>query len=282
MVKKTRGILENAEPMNWQEHLFGLPLRRWQLFKGRSYLVTGAGTGYGRSISVALAAAGARVYLLGRREEKLIETLREAESFKISTDACQKIAVDLNRSEDIQRTCEFLSEGFPVDYGVVHCAALPQKSGNPSPLQQDSLESWSQMIQTNLTGPWLLTREIISRMSAALSARIIFLTSEAGWNFTNGFGPYNISKAALNNLSGSLAEEVAASFPGKDIQINTLSPGEAKTEMNIQSTISPYSVVSMVLILLSHQAGGPNGKFFHRDGRHLEFNAARSFERSLL
>lgn len=111
---------------------------------------------------------------------------------------------------------------------------------------------------------------------------MIFLSSEAGWASTPGFGPYNISKAAVNTLGASLAAECAMRFPAKDVQINVLVPGEARTEMNQGSTESPYSVVSMVLTLLSHPPGGPNGCFFHRDGRHLAFAYSPQFPRKLL
>lgn len=108
------------------------------------------------------------------------------------------------------------------------------------------------------------------------------MTSEAGWAFTPGVGPYNLSKAAVNNLGASLAAECAARYPEKDIQVNVLVPGEARTEMNQGSGESPYSVVSMTLVLLSHPAPGPNGCFFHRDGRHLAFAYAPPYRGTLL
>ncbi len=112
--------------------------------------------------------------------------------------------------------------------------------------------------------------------------RILFLSSFAGRASTPGFGSYNISKSAVNTLGASLAAECAARYPGKDIQINVLVPGEARTEMNQGSTESPYSVVSMVLVLLSHPPGGPNGFFFNRDGRHLTFAYTQEYPQPLL
>ena len=93
---------------------------------------------------------------------------------------------------------------------------------------------------------------------------------------------YNISKAALNSLGYSMAREYATHYPDIDIQMNIISPGEARTEMNQGSSVSPYSIVSIILLLLSHPKGGPNGKYFHRDGRHLKFAYSEPYERSLL
>ena len=80
----------------------------------------------------------------------------------------------------------------------------------------------------------------------------------------------------------SFAAECSAKYPKKDIQINVLDPGEAKTEMNQGSPNSPFSVVTMVLVLLSQPIGGPNGYFFHRDGRHLSFGHKKPFLLDLL
>lgn len=112
--------------------------------------------------------------------------------------------------------------------------------------------------------------------------RVLFMSSEAGWASSLGFGPYNVSKSAVNTLGASLAVECVAHFPTHDVQINVLVPGEARTEMNRGSTESPYSVVSMTLTLLSHPQGGPNGCFFHRDGRHLAFANSSAYMKDLL
>ena len=66
------------------------------------------------------------------------------------------------------------------------------------------------------------------------------------------------------------------------LQVNVLVPGEARTEMNQESVISPYAVVSMALALLSHPPHGPNGHCFHRDGRHLAFANSHSYIGDLL
>lgn len=74
----------------------------------------------------------------------------------------------------------------------------------------------------------------------------------------------------------------AVRYPGKDVQINVLVPGEARTDMNQGSTESPYAVVNMVLVLLSHPPGGPSGFFFNRDGRHLPFAYTQEYPPPLL
>ena len=156
-------------------------------------------------------------------------------------------------------------------YGLINNAALPSRPGSKYPLHDDQFEYWEKIMATNLTAPWFLTRTIFPHMATGGHVRVVFMSSEAAWASTPGFGMYNISKAALNSLGHSLAQELAAYTRNSDIQINTVVPGEARTEMNQGSNTSPYAVVSMLLLLLSHPDGGPNGRFFHRDGRHLQF-----------
>jgi NAD(P)-dependent dehydrogenase (short-subunit alcohol dehydrogenase family) len=119
-------------------------------------------------------------------------------------------------------------------------------------------------------------------MLRGATVRVVFMSSGAGWAFTPGFGHYNVSKAALNSLAASLAEECGARYPDADMQINVLNPGEARTEMNEQSTRSPFAAAGMTLLLLSHPRGGANGCFFHADGRHLAFGAAAPYPCSLV
>jgi len=275
-------MMEDVNPAEWREHLYNLTPERWTSLRGKSFWITGAGTGYGRAISCGLAAAGCRVFLTGRRREKLLETLEEISSFQISTDDCRIVQADIARPEEIGRACEEVKGLCGSLHGLVNNAAIPSRPGSLHPLQEDSLEGWNQAIATNLTAPWLITRMIFPHMLASGQARVLFMTSGAGWASTPGFGIYNVSKAALNSLCASMAQEYGRRFPGEDIQINGLNPGEARTEMNQGSNQSPYAVVSMVLLLLSHPRGGPHGKFFCRDGRSLPFGDSQPYCRPLM
>ena len=269
---KTPGILENADPRKWREHLFGLSPERWKRLAGRSFWVTGAGTGYGRSIACSLAAAGAQVFLTGRRKDKLQESLFELSSLlEVEPAKCHLIPADITSYEEIIKACEKVKKLCNGLSGLINNAAVPSKPGCNYPLREDSVEGWNRTIETNVRAPWLLTKVIFPQMLLSAEARVLFISSEAGWSDTSGFGIYNLSKAAVNSLCHSMAREYEAAYPKADIQMNVVSPGEARTEMNQGSVISPYSIVSIVLNLLSHPVNGPNGKFFHRDGRHLEF-----------
>lgn len=273
---------QDADPAKWRDHLFGLTPERWADLKGKSFWITGAGTGYGRCIACGLAAAGAQVFLTGRREEKLRESIQEIASFGIPTEKCHIVTADLTLYEEIMMAATQVKNMCEALHGLVNNAAIPEQSGAGKPLQYNTPGQWDKMISTNVTAPWLLTRSAFPILKAGESVKVLFMTSEAGWAFTPGVGMYNVTKAALNSLCHTMAHECAASYPDLDIQMNALIPGEARTEMNQGSDISPYTIVSMGLILLSHPKGGPNGKFFHRDGRHFSFVYTVPYDKPLI
>ncbi|OGQ34460.1 MAG: hypothetical protein A3F16_02215 [Deltaproteobacteria bacterium RIFCSPHIGHO2_12_FULL_43_9] len=264
----TPGVRTDLAPSRWRSHHFGLQESRWKSLGNKKFWITGAGTGYGRAISIALACANAEIFLTGRREEKLRQTVSEMKTLGIVEPHCHILHCDITDATQVRGAVKKINEGTDSLHGLVHCAALVTKNHN-KPLQNESFETWENLIRTNVTAPWYLTREIFPHMIRGNSARVIFFSSGAGWASTPGFGPYNVSKAALNTLSASLAAELLETYPGQDIQINVLEPGEARTEMNQGSDISPFAVANMTLLLLSSPPNGPNGMFFHRDGREL-------------
>src|SRR3989338_201878 len=278
----TTRLLLDIEPEQWKKHLFGLSEKRWGNLQGKSFWITGAGTGYGRCLAIALVAAGAQVFLTGRRKQKLQETIDEMARLDISVDGCCLVPADITDFNQIKAACQIVTEKCNSLYGLINNAAIPARGDIANPLFEGSIEDWDKMMNTNVRAHWLITRTIFSHMIKARSLRVLFMSSEAGWAFTPGFGPYNISKAALNNLASSMAAEYANMWPDKDIQMNVLVAGEARTEMNQGAKESPYSIVPMALRLLAHPAGGPNGCFFHGDGRYFSFCKAAPYENSIL
>lgn len=273
-------VLQGADPRLLAQEHFGLSPQRWQRLAGQRFWVTGAGTGYGRAIAVALAAAGSCVYLTGRRVEKLGESAQEMQLCGFRTDLCGLVPADITDPAQVETAARLIEQHSRGQlHGVVHCAAIAQSS--PWPLLDDSLEAWDAMMRVNVTAALMVTRGAMPLMVASGTARALFLSSLAGWGFQVGHGSYSVSKAAVNSLAGCLAAECATRYPAVDVQMNVLEPGQARTEMNQSSLDSAYTVASMALLLLSHPPGGPNGRYFNRDGWHLPFGMAPPYERPL-
>jgi NAD(P)-dependent dehydrogenase (short-subunit alcohol dehydrogenase family) len=282
LVVSTPGIVQQLAPELWAAHRFGLPQERWERLARRTFWITGAGTGFGQAIAVALAAAGARVYASGRRRERLEHTASEADRLANASARVISLPLDILDSDAVARVSDAIVAAEGAINGVVNSAALPSPPIGPWPLADCRPEQWRRLFETNVTGQFLVTQAALRTFAPGSSMRVVFLTSEAGWASTPGVGPYNVSKAAVNALGASFAAEYAERYPDADIRINVLIPGEARTEMNQGSIDSPYTVVPMCLALLSHPAPGPTGSFFHRDGRHFSFAYASAYGSSLL
>ncbi|MCR9257535.1 MAG: SDR family oxidoreductase [Alphaproteobacteria bacterium] len=252
----------------WREHRFGMPEERWAWLAGRSAWVTGAGTGFGQAIAVGLMLAGCRVYLSGRRDSKLGETAHLAKEAGAALGLAVPLPVDLTDEASLRAAVSEIAAASPATTLLVNNAAVPINEGTTPLLDMDPTD-WSRHMAINVTAPWLATKLLFPTLAAAGEARVLFVSSLAGWHFTPGFGPYNMAKAALNSLALSFADEAAAAHPAMDVQINALVPGEARTEMNQGSEVSPFTVLPMALRLLSQPSGGPNGYAFERSGTAL-------------
>lgn len=277
------GVQENSDPVEWRKHLFGLSKERWDTLAGKSFWVTGAGTGYGRSIAAVLAAANAKVLITGRRVAKLEETVAEAESILgASKSSFVLLPADITNSYEMESLFFRLHDSLSSPlHGLINGAAVPERQISGYPLQDGDEMFWDVMMNTNVKAQWLIARSALPYMLSANQARVVFLSSGAGWADTPGFGMYNVSKAALNSLACSLAAESSARHPDADIQINVVDPGEARTEMNDGSKVSPYSAVSVVLFLLSRSGKGPNGRFFRRNGFRIQCGSSRPYLKRL-
>ena len=240
--------------------------------------VTGAGTGFGEAMAVALGLCGARVVLTGRRADKLDAAVAAAERFGASADRFTTLPLDVSAHDEVEAAAARL--GAAGITALVHCAGAPQRLVPEGPLlASDGLEAlWN----TNVVATWRCLRAMVRAAAPRGVVRAVLFSSEAAWHFTSGFGPYNVSKAAVNSLGGSMAAEAAAQYPDCDVQINVLNPGEARTEMNQGSDVSPYAIAPMVLTLISQERGGPNGYFFHGDGRNLAFGSRAPWPAPLL
>jgi len=266
-------------PLAWRAHRFGLSPERWAALAKRTTLVTGAGTGVGAAVATALAAAGATVILSGRRTERLEATRAALPGLAIDPARAHVLPLDVRDPAAVDAAiAEAMRRAGPIG-GVVHAAALPPPPV-AWPLAEATPAEWANEMATNVTGPWLVSRAVL-RSARAPSLRMVFMSSSAGWGFAAGFGPYNVSKAAVNSLSASLAAECAARHPDADIQINAVEPGQFQSEMNPGAAMSPYAVVPVLLQLLSHPPGGPTGRFFQTTGTSLPFGIAAPWTQPL-
>jgi NAD(P)-dependent dehydrogenase (short-subunit alcohol dehydrogenase family) len=188
---------------------------------GRIAVVTGAGSGLGRHFALTLARAGARVALGGRRLEPLTALADEIQGFDGRAVPLQLDVLD--RQSVIGFVEEAERELGPI--GILVNNAGITIAG---PALDQTEEDWDKVVDTNLKGAWLMAQETARHMvRLGHGGSIVNVASVLGLMAEKGVPGYGASKAALIQLTRSLAAELAR----HKIRVNVLCPGYFLTAM---------------------------------------------------
>jgi NAD(P)-dependent dehydrogenase (short-subunit alcohol dehydrogenase family) len=190
-------------------------------FEGRVALVTGAaGGGIGKATARRLLAEGASVLVTDVHERRTEQTIAElGEEF--STDRMMGVLMDAGDRDQIDAALAKATERFgPVDV-LVNNAAVNALN----PVGDMTPEDWDWAIGVNLSGPWYLCRQVLPAMVEAGWGSIVNITSVAGYIHGTNEGPYAGAKAALHQLTRTVATE----YGPKGVRCNAVAPGVIHT-----------------------------------------------------
>jgi NAD(P)-dependent dehydrogenase (short-subunit alcohol dehydrogenase family) len=191
---------------------------------GKVAIVTGGGTGIGKGIARAFAAEGARVVIASRSEQTLNETAGELGD--------QVIAVPTDLKVEAQITNLF--ERTIAEMGQLDILVNNSGVFEGGPIEELSLETWQHVMDVNLTGVFLCTREAMKIMKPAGGGRIINIGSISAQMPRMNSAPYTTTKHALVGLTKSTALE------GRDFGVvaSILHPGNVLTELRDNSALA--------------------------------------------
>jgi len=187
---------------------------------GKTALVTGASQGIGSAVARAMAARGARVVLAARNAEKL-EAL--AEELRAQGATVHVLTLDLADSAAIPDRLRTLPEDFAAIDILVNNAGITADNL----LLRMSLEHWDAVLRTNLTGAFVMSKELVRGMMKRRYGRIISVSSVVGLMGNAGQANYAAAKAGLIGFSKSLARELGS----RGITVNVVAPGYIETAM---------------------------------------------------
>jgi 3-oxoacyl-[acyl-carrier protein] reductase len=187
---------------------------------GRTALVTGASQGIGEAIAKRIAERGAGVVLAARNLEKLG---RVREAIVAAGGRAHALELDLARAEEVGDRIKELPEGFDTIDILVNNAGIT----GDNLLARMSLEQWRGVLDTNLTGAFAVTREVVRGMMRRRWGRIVTVSSVIGLMGNAGQANYAAAKAGLIGFSKSLARELAS----RNITANVVAPGFIETAM---------------------------------------------------
>ncbi len=188
-------------------------------FAGKVAVVTGGSRGLGESIAVALAQRGAQVAVCGRKQESLD---RAAERFKQKGLGIIGKVANVGNQDQVEALINMVEESF----GRLDILINNVGMNILTPSVVDAEEGlWNKIVQTNLTGTFLVTRSAVGLMKKSGGGKIINISSIAARKTAPGMGIYCVAKAGVDMFTRVLAVELARD----NIQVNGVAPCMVKT-----------------------------------------------------
>ena len=237
-------------------------------------LITGALTGIGRAAALAFAASGSRVVVSGRHKdagEALVAELRDRGA------EAEFIQTDVRRDDEVRALVDQTVARFGRLDAAVNNAGT---EGHPSPVTEQSAESYAETFDTNVLGTLLSMKHELRVMQAQGRGSIINVSSTYGHLGARGAAVYSASKHAVEGLTKSAALEVASS----GVRVNAVAPGPVETAMlnrftgtaerkaglvagvPMQRVGEPAEIAQAIVFLASDQSSFTTGQIFSVDG----------------
>ena len=185
-------------------------------------LVTGSSRGLGNTLAKALASAGANVILHGRELKSLESAANEWE--KIYGVRPNTILFDVQDAVSVESAIKELIEKFGTPDILVNNAGIQRRS----PFAEFPISDWNDIIATNLSSVFYVSRFIVPHMILRGSGKIINIASVQSELGRQTIAPYTASKGGVALLTRGMTADLAR----HNIQVNTLSPGYFATDMN--------------------------------------------------
>jgi 3-oxoacyl-[acyl-carrier protein] reductase len=218
--------------------------------EGKVAIVTGAGRGVGKAISVSLAKAGCRVVLASRTRDQV-----EAVQKEILSQGGDALAIptDLTMDEDIQR----LVEESQAKWGAVDILINNAGWGKRAPVVGALLSDWDQTFRLNLRAPMVLAKALLPNMIAKREGAVINIGSVSGKTGEANGAAYSASKFGLIGFTQSLYEEVRE----HSIKVAVILPGFVDTplippnrQLDRSKMIQADDIAQTVLFVLTSPA----------------------------
>ncbi len=234
-------IDRNAAGVNTDGNTKDLPLQ------SQTAVVTGAGRGIGAAIARKLADLGAHVFVCGRTQSHLDQTVQ---SILAATGRAEALACDVTTLGSVQEAAR------AVQFRRQRCDILINNAGIGGfggPLHQLAPDEWDRILATNLRGVYYCMHSFAPIMIHAKSGHIVNISSLAGKNALPNGAAYAASKWGLNGLSYSAAEELRE----HGIRVSVVCPGSTNTELSPhvgkdpQRMLQPEDIAHAVAMLVT-------------------------------
>ena len=227
-------------------------------------LVTGAGSGVGKSAAITYASHGANVILLGKASSKLGKVYDEIEKLDCPAPSISLMDLLVADADDYQELIDnLLTEFNQLDGLLLNAGVL----GDRSPIEQYDVQKWVETIHINLTSQFILVKTLLPALKKSDNASVVFTSSGVGKTGKAFWGAYSVSKFGVEGLCQILAEEFDND---SSVRFNCINPGAVRTKMrkeaypleNPDDLPTPDMIMEKYLWLMSDASKNISGKSF--------------------
>lgn len=203
--------------------------RQMQSLKGKTAIITGAGKGLGKAMSLALAAEGVNLGLIGRTTADLEQLHAELTHLYPGINVAHATA-DVGNYTAVKDAVETITKTLNTVDILINNAGILKHGG----ILELPVEEWEQVIQVNVLGTYYMVHEVLPFLLERGQGDIINIASTAGAKGAAKMSAYGASKAAVVNLTESLMQEVRKS----NIRVTTFNPSTIATDMTINANFT--------------------------------------------
>jgi 2-deoxy-D-gluconate 3-dehydrogenase len=214
--------------------------------KDKVVLITGAGSGLGKTLALAAGQVGAKVICAGRRKDKIQQTADEVNKAGGTGTA---VEIDVTDLKSVEKGLKMAEKVGPIDVLINNAGIITGMKA----VQDLPVEEWDKIMATNVRGPYLLMRAILPGMIQRGFGRILNISAPI--KHLPKASAYCASKCALDSLTKAVSYELK----GLDILVNAVEPPFLDTEMH-KGGKKPEEVVAQILELVALEAGSQSGR----------------------
>ncbi len=253
--------------------------------EGKNIIITGGSSGIGEATAISCALNGARVGIISRTEEKLEKVVN---NIKNKGGKAEYYVADLVNQEELVAGIEYFVKKWGSIEGLVNNAM----SINPSPISEQTLDSWKKNFAVTLDAAFIGTKAVLPSMIKNQEGSIVNVSSVVGLRGTSYLAAYGAAKSGLINFTQTSSIEGAPY-----VRVNCIAPGAVLTPATkealptkelMQSTINniplrriaePEEIASIINFLLSSKSSYLTGICIVADGgKTADLNAGLSME----
>lgn len=253
-------------------------------FQDRTYLITGGGSGIGKGVAAGLVSAGASVMIVGRNPDRLagaVEEIAPLADRAGNGGAIRYEPTDVTNEDEVARAVDAATAWHGRLHGAVHCAGGSLTVG---PITHTDSEAWRNTVDLNVNDTMYVLKHVGRELVRGGGGSFIGISSIAASNTHRWFGPYGVTKSAIDHMMMLAADELGESW----VRVNSIRPGLIRTDLVDASVIqSPEisadyaqctplprvgeveDVANLAMFLLSDAAGWITGQCINVDGGHM-------------